>query len=190
MNKTCPTCDKTFYVSPSRGHIKNCSYACNKVWRKNESVKLREQMIDCVCGCGTKIPFIGTATHKRKFVIGHKSFLRRKPTVIKTNHQIGANYWNWKGGVHKRDKTERVRFVKYYAPKVLNRDNYTCQMCQQYGGYLHVDHIEAWAEFPDLRFDLNNCRTLCRSCHYYITFKRKMPSSSKWGLTSMTGKRG
>jgi len=39
------------------------------------------------------------------------------------------------------------------------------------------------AKYPDLRYDVNNGRTLCRACHYYITFKRKMPSTSRWGLT-------
>ena len=33
--------------------------------------------------------------------------------------------------------------------QVFERDNYTCQMCGQYGGNLQVDHIQAWADFVE-----------------------------------------
>lgn len=190
MDKTCVTCRLTFHVQPSRAHIKNCSYECNKVWRKQEADRQRELTVQCACGCGQEIPKYSTATHRRKFVIGHHNFERRRPRSPKTNHQVGANHWNWKGGVHNKDKTERLRFLKSYAPKVLHRDNYTCQVCFDYGIHLHVDHIRPWADYPELRFDLENCRSLCRPCHYYVTFKRTMPVGSKWGLTTLTRKRG
>lgn len=42
---------------------------------------------------------------------------------------------------------------------------FTCQECKQKGGELHADHIKPFALFPELRFDINNGRTLCVSCH-------------------------
>ncbi len=48
---------------------------------------------------------------------------------------------------------------------VFERDNFICQMCFKRGGYLEADHIKPWAYFPELRFELNNGRTLCRKCH-------------------------
>lgn len=102
----------------------------------------------------------------------------------------GKNHPNWKGGVSKRGKIERILFKQTILESVLQRDNYTCQICEQYSGYLQVDHIKSWSKYPELRFDPDNCRTLCRACHYYITFKRKMPSNSKWGLTAFTRERG
>lgn len=82
------------------------------------------------------------------------------------------------------NKRERRRFCKEVHSRVLYRDNYTCQMCDQYGGNLQVDHIKSWAKYPELRFDADNCRTLCMACHYYITFKRKLPQGVMWGFPS------
>jgi len=93
-------------------------------------------------------------------------------------------------GITPKTKLERDKFRKTIVDLVFARDNYTCAFCDQFSGHLHVDHIKAWADYPELRFELDNCRTLCRTCHYYITFKRKMPSTSKWGLTTMTRERG
>lgn len=37
------------------------------------------------------------------------------------------------------------------------------------------------ADHPELRFDHDNCRTLCMSCHYVVTFDREMPEGTVWG---------
>lgn len=85
-------------------------------------------------------------------------------------------------GLTQQGKIDRYAFYRKYTEVIFSRDDYTCQICEQEGGNLHVDHIKKWADYPELRFNLNNCRTLCRPCHYYITFKRKMPLNSAWGL--------
>ena len=93
----------------------------------------------------------------------------------------GENHWNWNGGVTSKDRMERVKFQKTIQKKVFERDNYTCQMCGN-GGNLQVDHIQSWAEYADLRFSMDNCRTLCTKCHYLITFGKEMPETVKgWG---------
>jgi len=94
----------------------------------------------------------------------------------------GEKNSNWKGGITKEDRLQRVRFRKTIQKSVFERDNYTCQMCGAKGVDLQVDHIQSWAEYIELRFNINNCRTLCAKCHYYITFGRQMPSNVKgWG---------
>lgn len=97
------------------------------------------------------------------------------------SYQSGKQHWNWKGGITPTDRAARVKFRRELQLIVFERDNYTCQICDQYSGYLQVDHIKKWSEYPELRFDLDNCRTLCMACHYYITFKRKMPLGTIWG---------
>lgn len=97
----------------------------------------------------------------------------------------GAEHPNWKGGTgtERHMAMERTEY-KQWRSAVFLKDNFTCQICDQYSGHIHADHIKTWAEYPELRYDLNNGRTVCRACHYYITFKRKIPATSRWGLTS------
>ena len=93
----------------------------------------------------------------------------------------GELHHNWKGGITAKNKLEREKFRLTIQPLVFKRDNYTCQFCEQYGGYLQVDHLKSWADYPELRFSLNNCQTLCMACHYYKTFKKKLPQGLIWG---------
>lgn len=76
----------------------------------------------------------------------------------------------WKGGIDKAKHSERYALMKTMEYKlwreaVFKRDNFTCQMCNQHGGYLEADHIKSWNSYPELRFAIDNGRTLCRSCH-------------------------
>ena len=49
---------------------------------------------------------------------------------------------------------------------------------------LMVDHIQPWAEYVELRFNMDNCRTLCQKCHYKITYGKEMPQEAeKWGYS-------
>ena len=116
----------------------------------------------------------------------HKEALRRAnlgrtPWNKGKTHLAKDNNPAWKGGTSSQNNADRVRFRRFYQKLVFQRDNFTCQMCDQYAGYLQVDHIKRWADYPELRFELNNCRTLCMACHYYITFKRKIPEGIIWG---------
>lgn len=72
----------------------------------------------------------------------------------------------WRGG-----KTEEAKILRQSAEyrlwrkAVFERDDYTCQICGKRGGRLHPDHIKRFSMFPELRFDVDNGRTLCESCH-------------------------
>lgn len=88
---------------------------------------------------------------------------------------------NWKGGLRGKDYLERRRFRGTMQKIIFERDNYTCQLCGNKGD-LQVDHIQSWKDYVELRFDINNCRTVCAKCHYQITFGRPMPENLKsWG---------
>lgn len=78
----------------------------------------------------------------------------------------GANHHNWKGGIS--SEHSKIRASGEYArwrKAVLARDNYTCKLCGVRGGHLNADHIKPFAAYPDLRFCLENGRTLCVPCH-------------------------
>jgi len=94
----------------------------------------------------------------------------------------GEKHWNWQGGKRGKDYLERRRFQNSIKDLVLKRDDYTCQICGQRGGQLQVDHIQSWSEYIELRFNIENCRTLCQKCHYKITYGKPMPPTVRaWG---------
>ena len=73
---------------------------------------------------------------------------------------------------------------------VFERDDYTCQMCGARGVDLQVDHIQSWSEYVELRFNMDNCRTLCAKCHYGITFGRPVPSGVRgWGHNKLNAEK-
>lgn len=99
----------------------------------------------------------------------------------RTESTKGSNNVNWKGGITSEDRMLRRKFQRTIQALVFERDDYTCQICDVRGGSLQVDHIKRWSEYPALRFETENCRTVCMACHYYITFKRKLPEGVVWG---------
>lgn len=103
----------------------------------------------------------------------------------------GENHYNWKGGTGTK-RHQEMQQSKYlqWREAVFVRDNFTCQICKDYGVAFHADHIERWADNEELRYNVDNGRTLCVPCHYYITFKRKMPLGAVWCNYKMTRKRG
>lgn len=86
---------------------------------------------------------------------------------VKKFFNRGANNINWKGGV--TSEAEKIRkSVEYriWREAVFARDNYTCQDCGIRGGTnLHADHIKMFAFHPELRFAIDNGKTLCVPCH-------------------------
>jgi hypothetical protein len=103
----------------------------------------------------------------------HHFYGKKRPNIS------GSKNGNWKGGI---SLTSRYNY-KYivWRKSVFERDNYTCQICGIRGVYIQADHINSYSEYPDLRYDINNGRTLCVPCHYYVTFNRKMPNGIVWG---------
>lgn len=103
----------------------------------------------------------------------------------------GENNVNWKGGITSENKKQRVRFRRIMQKDVYKRDNYTCKICDAVGIELHVDHIKSWSEHPNLRFNMDNCRTLCKSCHYYETYGKLLENlDTPWGLNLKSRKVG
>ena len=78
----------------------------------------------------------------------------------------GEKSYTWKGGISKiNERIRRSLEYKLWREKVYKRDNYICQLCKNKGGKLVADHIKSFAEYPELRFELSNGRTLCINCH-------------------------
>jgi 5-methylcytosine-specific restriction endonuclease McrA len=85
--------------------------------------------------------------------------------------RAGSNNSNWRGGVTPINRSIRTSAeYKLWRKVVFERDNYTCIWCGAKSGVgkkviLHADHIKAFSLFPELRFAIDNGRTLCEPCH-------------------------
>jgi 5-methylcytosine-specific restriction endonuclease McrA len=71
---------------------------------------------------------------------------------------------------NKGKSTERAKFNNSdlwnkVRIECFTRDNHTCQICHNRGGYLNAHHINSFNKYPLLRLNLNNLITLCWTCH-------------------------
>lgn len=73
---------------------------------------------------------------------------------------------------------------KEWRKAVFTRDDFTCINCGKRGGWLEADHIKPWAWYIDLRYVVDNGRTLCKNCHKQ-TFKNLWILREK-GIKPMT----
>lgn len=167
--KNCEECMELFTYKPSvekKGHARFCSTTCQRVWQSNtkkgkKPYKMTEKTIE-----------------KMRLV---KLGVPNPSKGVPRPHLRGVNNPRWKGGANSpREQAKGQVEYKSWRTAVFKRDNYTCQVCEQYGGVLHADHIERWSENEELRYVVDNGRTLCVPCHYYITFKRKMKPGTRW----------
>lgn len=103
--------------------------------------------------------------------LGKKHTLEtRKLLSVQRKGSLGSN---WKGGV-----TEESNLIRHSLEYVLwrnavfKRDNYTCIWCSVKNRKglgktikINADHIKPFAHYPELRFAIDNGRTLCECCH-------------------------
>ena len=162
--KKCLICDTSFFTTRIKT-FKNSIYCSRKCYFKNRIGKTTSLK-------GRK--GLSSTKFKKGFVPWNKGTKGLMPS--------GENNHLWKGGITPKDRLNRVRFRDIMQKQVFERDNYTCQLCGQVGGKLQVDHIQSWSKYVELRFNMDNCRTLCMNCHYQITFGKPMPVNIKsWG---------
>lgn len=111
---------------------------------------------------------------KLKMSIAKRNMTLQNRINIGLGHK-GDKHWNWKGGISPINKRIRNSLeMKLWRKAVFERDKYTCVWCGQIGYKLSVDHIKPFALFPELRFAIDNGRTLCWECHRKTdTFSRQ-----------------
>jgi len=113
-------------------------------------------------------------TKMSKTKIGTK--LTEKTRKIMSLKKLGKKHPNWKGGVTPINHQIRGSLeYRLWREAVFKRDNWTCIWCgiksrttkNSKGKWiiLHADHIKPFAHYPELRFAIDNGRTLCIECH-------------------------
>ena len=194
VKKECLVCQKEFLIYKStfekRG-AKYCSQQCYLLTRERSYLK---KCLTCQKEFKTKPYRIknGGGKYCSRICFFNNNIPWNKgkklsPMPVKIREKIsqslsgpGSRYWQ--GGITDLNHQIRGHFLyKEWKISCFERDNYTCQICGQYNGKLQVDHIQSWAEYVELRFNINNCRTLCMDCHYLITFGKPKPEGLIWG---------
>jgi len=80
--------------------------------------------------------------------------------------KMGSKHPKWKGGISPKQQTLRGRIeFRLWREAVFARDNWTCQECGRRGGYMNAHHIKSLAKCPELKFAIDNGKTLCTKCH-------------------------
>ncbi len=96
---------------------------------------------------------------------------------------LGSKSHFWKGGISKENECLRkVAEYKLWRKAVFGRDNFTCQKCNISGGRLHPHHIFNFADYPELRFAIDNGITLCIGCHKLFHKKFGVKNNTKGQL--------
>ena len=181
--KKCAKCGKNFEkkINVSRKKwetIKCCSKSCAKKgvssWNKGiplseeRKLHLHKVLLGRICNTGrTHIKKGQRLSLNTEFKKGDTPWSKGKKLL----YQTGSNNHNWKGGVtSEHQKIRHSPEIKQWREDVFKRDNYTCVLCKRKRKVgdrvvLQADHIKSFSKYPELRFVLENGRTLCQECH-------------------------
>jgi len=92
----------------------------------------------------------------------------RMSAIVRQRTQRGPNHYAWKGGTKVIKHGDRgTPEHRSWRKSVFERDEFTCNMCMVYtgGGNLEAHHIKAYADYPELRYVVDNGITLCKYHH-------------------------
>lgn len=132
--------------------------------KKKRQPKPTNTNILCACNCGRTLWEFDSRGRKRAYVTGHNTI--HKKLSIETRSKISQTLGKKKGWVTPKNRIIR-NSIEYslWRKAVFERDDYTCQMCNKRGVEVHADHIKPFSMYPNLRFAIDNGRTLCKECH-------------------------
>lgn len=110
-----------------------------------------------------------TRTQKHKIQISNALRGTKRPGAGKNLdvfHVKGSGHPAWRGGVTPENiKLRRSAESILWRKSVFVRDNFTCQKYSTKGGSLVAHHINNFADYPELRFAIDNGITFSEKAH-------------------------
>jgi len=108
-----------------------------------------------------------TKEAKQKMSIAGRNRKHTEKTKKKQSEaHKGEKNPNWKNGVSPKNILIRSSIdYRLWREAVFARDNWTCQKYGIRGGKLHPHHIKNFAQFPELRFAIDNGITFSEKAH-------------------------
>ena len=122
------------------------------VYKKTEKTKAKLRLLRLGKKCSPET--------KKRMSLAQK-FIGNRPPIM-----FGKTNPSWKGGVWaNNDKCRDSGVIRKWKKLCLKRDDFTCQKTGISGGELCVHHINNFAEFAELRCNVENGITLSRKAH-------------------------
>lgn len=163
--RVCPVCKKEFQVK-SHDSKKYCSRECG--YRNAPKRPTQESLFTTLICDYCKKPF-----KRKKCEVSFRKQHGSKHDFCcgrcQQQYFKGNRSASWKGGISRAYQFGyHTKAYKDWRTKVFTKDNYTCQVCNKVGGYLHAHHKRGFTHNPELRFDVSNGITLCKKCHWEV----------------------
>lgn len=166
----CTVCGSETYRYPSQVK-KNYRYCSKKCWYA--IMEVSPSQIMALHKNRSKRDYSNTMARKK---LGESIKKAYKEGRLKPRYGSDNNLW--KGGIASLQNSLRQTSVyKEWRKQVYERDNYSCQKCGT-NKDLHAHHIKEFSKYPDLRYEVSNGLTVCRTCHGKI-HGRYLPNISK-----------
>jgi len=165
----CQNCGTEFLQKTPWREEKYCSKKCwatrggDRPRCKTCGVEIPKWRIYCSIECRNK----GSIGSKRSEETKRKMSEAKKGFVPKNAWKSGPAHFRWNPNREEVNPRWRAEYQQW-RKAVFERDNYTCVLCgatKEDGVILDADHIVQFSKCKDSRFEIDNGRVLCRSCH-------------------------
>ena len=182
--RICPICDKQFWVAnwcikigkgiydskecfyqdmrngkPNKGHFKKGHFVPDE-WRKKMNQKGNHRSPKSEFKVGDIM-----AEETKEKIKNTLKGTTHPPKTIEKRRQSLIKHWDEKGRKqYSRPKHQNWQYNQW-RKKVFTRDEFVCQKSGQKGGYLQAHHIYNFAEYPELRFNVDNGITFSKEHH-------------------------
>ena len=149
---------KDFYCSDD---CKNKGYSLKYTGENNKKYK----KIKCNCDICNKQFILNECEFKKYNHLYCSKECRYKGVSV---FYSGENHPSYNHNKPLEERLKDRKYIEYYEwrKNVYEKDNYTCQCCGDNKGHnLVAHHILNYSEHEEIRTNINNGITLCKTCH-------------------------